>query len=77
MKSYVYTIEDKYLGIPLTVEGEVITFSDEDCPDVIINKISYGGDGNHRGKTLEMWPFKDKFIEHLKDIIYQTWVNEV
>lgn len=71
MKSYVYTIEDEYLGIPLTVEGEVITFSDEDCPDVIINKISYDG------KTLEMWPFKDKFIEHLKDMIYQTWVNEV
>lgn len=71
MKSYTYTITDEYLGIPLTVEGEVITFSDEDCPDVIINEISYDG------KPLEMWPFKDKFIEHLKDMIYQTWVNEV
>ena len=71
MKSYVYTIEDEYLGITLTVEGEVITFSDEDCPDVIINEISYSD------KTLELWPFSDKFIEHLKDMIYQTWVNEV
>jgi len=71
MRSYVYTIEDEYLGIPLLIEGEVITFSAEDCPDVIINEISYGE------KALELWPFSDKFIEYLKDRIYQTWVNEV
>lgn len=70
MKSYIYTIEDEYLGIPLTVEGELITFADEDCPDVIINEISYGEN------TLEFWPFSEKFFEHLKDRIYQTWVNE-
>ena len=70
MKSYVYAIEDEYLGIPLTVEGEVITFADENCPDVIINEISYGD------KTLELWPFSDRFIEYLKDRIYQTWAQE-
>lgn len=70
MKSYVYTIEDEYLGIPLTVEGELITFADENCPDVIINEISYGEN------TLQMWPFSDRFIEHLKDRIYQTWAQE-
>lgn len=71
MKSYIYTIEDTYLGIQLTIEGELITYSDENCPDVIINEISYGD------KTLELWPFSDKFIEHLKDRIYQTWAQEV
>lgn len=70
MKSYIYTLEDEYLGITLTVEGEVITFADENCPDVIINEISYGD------KTLDMWPFSDRFIEHLKDRIYQTWAQE-
>lgn len=70
MKSYIYTIEDEYLGIPLTIEGEVITFADEECPDVIINEISYGD------KTLEFWPFSEKFFEHLKERIYQTWVQE-
>ncbi len=71
MKSTVYTIGDDYFGILLTIEGEVITFADENGPDVIINEISYCG------KTLELWPFSDRFIEYLKDRIYQTWVNEV
>lgn len=70
MKSYIYTLEDEYLGITLTIEGEVITFADENCPDVVINEISYGD------KTLDMWPFSDRFIEHLKDRIYQTWAQE-
>ena len=70
MKSHIYTIEDDYLGILLTIEGEVITFADENCPDVIITEISYGD------KTLELWPFSDRFIEYLKDKIYQTWVQE-
>jgi hypothetical protein len=70
MNSYIYTIEDEYLGILLTIEGEVITFADENCPDVIINEISYGD------KTLELWPFSDRFIEYLKDKLYQTWVQE-
>lgn len=71
MKSYVYTIEDDYLGIPLIVEGELVDYEDENCPDVIINEISYGD------KALELWPFSDRFIDYLKDRIYQTWVNEV
>ena len=70
MKSTVYTIEDEYLGILLTIEGEVIDYEDENCPDVVINEISYGD------KTLELWSFSDRFIEYLKDKIYQTWVNE-
>lgn len=70
MKATVYTIEDDCLGILLTIEGEVITFADENGPDVIINEISYGN------KTLELWPFSDRFIEYLKDKIYQTWVQE-
>lgn len=70
MKSYIYTIEDDYLGITLTIEGELITFADENCPDVIINEISYGG------KSLELWPFSESFFEHLRDRIYQTWVQE-
>ena len=70
MKAYVYTIEDDYLGILLTIEGEVITFSDEICPDVIINEISYGD------KTLELWPFSDRFLGYLKDRIYREWCKE-
>lgn len=76
MKSYIYTIEDDYLGIPLLIEGEVITFADDDQPDVIINEISYGGDGNYCGKQLHMWTFSDRFMNHLMDRIYQTWAQE-
>ena len=71
MKTYVYTIEDEYLGIPLIIEGELTTFSKTEPPIITITDIS------HRGKTLELWPFSDKFIEYLKNEIYQTWVNEV
>ena len=70
MKATVYTIEDDYLGILLTIEGEAIDYEDENCPDVVINEISYCD------KTLELWPFSDRFIEYLKDRLYQTWVNE-
>lgn len=71
MKSHIYTITDEYLGIPLTVEGEVITFTDDNCPDVIINEISYGDN------PLQMWPFNDRFMDHLINRIFQVWVNEV
>ncbi len=70
MKATVYTIEDDYLGIPLIVEGELVDYEDHDPPFIVIQEISHGD------KTLELWPFSDKFIEYLKDRIYQTWVNE-
>ncbi len=72
MKSTIYTIEDEYLGIPLLIEGEVITFADEFAPEVIINDISL----LHAGTPLALWAFSDRFIEHLKDRIYQQWANE-
>lgn len=71
MKSYVYTIEDEYLGIPLLIEGEVIDFGDLDYPDVIINDIS------HKDKALELWCLSDRYIKHLQDRIFQTWCKEV
>lgn len=78
MKSYVYTIEDEYLGIPLLIEGEVIDFDDLDYPDVIINEISLNRDlSGYQDKPLELWCFSDRFIGHLKDRIFQTWCNEV
>lgn len=70
MKSTVYTLEDEYMGIPLMVEGEVLTFTDEFAPDVIINEISYNE------KPLELWTFSDRFMKHLEDRIYQQWANE-
>lgn len=70
MKSYIYTLIDEYAGIPLFVEGELITFADEDCPDVIINNISHGKN------YLELWAVSDRYIEHLKDRIYQQWCKE-
>ena len=36
MKSYIYTIEDEYLGIPLTIEGELVDYEDHDPPFVVI-----------------------------------------
>ena len=70
MKAYVYTIEDEYSGITLTIEGEVIEFSDKDAPMVIINDIS------HRDEPLALWCLSERYIEHLKDRIFQTWCNE-
>lgn len=70
MKSTVYTLEDEYMGLPLMVEGEVLTFTDEFAPDVIINEISYCD------KPLELWTFSDRFMKHLEDRIYQQWANE-
>lgn len=70
MKATVYTIEDQYSGMPLIIEGEVIEFDDMDSPAVIINTISHGETG------LELWPFSDKYIVHLKNKIYQEWCME-
>ncbi len=72
MKSTVYTIEDEYLGIPLLIEGEVITFADEFAPEVIINDIVHPTTET----PLALWAFSDRFIEHLKDRIYQQWAQE-
>lgn len=72
MKSYVYTIEDEYLGIPLLIEGEVITFADEFAPEVIINDVVHPSTET----PLALWAFSDRFIEHLQDRIYQQWCNE-
>ncbi len=77
MKSTVYTLEDEYMGIPLMVEGEVLTFTDEFAPDVIINEISLNRDiVGYQDKPLELWCLSDRYIKHLEDRIYQQWVNE-
>ena len=71
MKSYIYTIEDEYLGIPLTIEGELVDYEDHDPPFVVIQEISYGE------KPLELWCLSDRFIKHCQDRIFQQWCSEV
>lgn len=71
MKAYIYTIEDEYLGIPLTVEGELVDHEDNDPPFIFIQEISYGD------KPLEMWCLSDAFIKHCQNRIFQQWCSEV
>ena len=71
MKSTVYTFEDEYSGIPLTIEGEVTEFGDGEFPTVIITDIS------HCDKPLELWCLSDSYIDTLKDVLFQMWCNEV
>ena len=70
MKSYIYTIEDEYLGIPLTIEGELVDYEDHDPPFIVIQYISYGN------KPLEMWCLSDAFIRHCQNRIFQQWCSE-
>lgn len=71
MKSTVYTLEDDAIGVPLTIEAELIEWNDETLPDIVINEISYNE------KTLTLWAFQGTYIEHLKDRIFQTWCQEI
>lgn len=78
MKSYVYTIEDEYLGIPLLIEGELIEYNAIDEPPfVVIQEITYAGGGEHHAKPLEMWCLSETFIKHCQNRIFQQWCNEV
>lgn len=76
MKSYIYTIEDEYLGIPLTIEGELVdygrgsTTEDHDPPFIVIQDISHGD------KPLEMWCLSERFIKHCENRIFQLWCSE-
>ena len=71
MKSYIYTIDDEYLGIPLTIEGELVDYEDHDPPLIVIQDISHGD------KPLEMWCLSDSYIKHCQNRIFQEWSSEV
>lgn len=71
MKAYIYTIEDEYLGIPLTVEGELVDYEDGDEPFIVIQDISYND------KPIELWCLNDKYIKHCQNRIFQEWCSEV
>ena len=72
MKSYVYTIEDEYLGIPLMIEGELVEYNAIDEPPfIVIQEIS------HNEKPLELWCLSEAFIKHCQDRIFQQWCSEV
>ena len=70
MKSYIYTIEDEYLGIPLMIEGELVDYEDNDPPFIVIQDISHGD------KQLEMWCLSERFIKHCENRIFQLWCSE-
>ena len=70
MKSYVYTIEDEYLGIQLTIEGELVDYEDHDPPFIVIQDISHGD------KPLHLWCLSQRFIKHCQDRIFQQWCKE-
>lgn len=70
MKSYIYTIEDEYLGILLTIEGELVDYEDHDPPFIVIQDISHGD------KPLEMWCLSEAFIKHCENRIFQLWCRE-
>ena len=72
MKSYIYTIEDEYLGIPLVIEGELVDYEDyDDPPFIVIQDISHGD------KPLELWCLSEAFIKHCENMIFQLWCSEV
>ena len=70
MKSYIYTLEDEYLGIPIIIEGELVDYEDGEMPFVVIQELSYGE------KLLEMWCISEAFIKHCQNRIFQEWCSE-
>ena len=70
MKSYIYTLEDEYLGIPIIIEGELVDYEDGEMPFVVIQELSYGE------KLLEMWCISEAFIKHCQNRIFQEWSSE-
>jgi hypothetical protein len=70
VKAHIYTIEDKYMGIPLTIEGELFDYEGHEPPFIVIQEISFND------KPLELWTLNDRYIEHLKNRIFQTWCSE-
>jgi len=70
VKSYIYTLEDEYLGIPIIIEGELVDYEDGEMPFVVIQELSYGE------KLLEMWCISEAFIKHCQNRIFQEWCNE-
>jgi hypothetical protein len=71
VRAHIYTIEDEYMGIPLTIEGELIDYEDHEPPFIVIQDISL------KDRPLEMWTLNERYIEHLKNRIFQEWCNEV
>ena len=72
MKATVYTIEDEYLGISLTIEGELVEYNAIDEPPfIVIQDISHGD------KPLEIWCLSEAFIKHCENRIFQLWCREV
>lgn len=71
MKSYIYTIDDEYLGIPLTIEAELVDYENMDEPPfIVIQEISHGK------KPLEMWCLSEVFIKHCQNRVFQQWCSE-
>ena len=73
MKSYIYTIKDEYLGIPLLIEGELVDWEDNREPTIIINDISHPD----TEAPLSLWCLSERFIKHLENRIFQTWCSEI
>ena len=69
MKTYIFTFDDDYLGIPLIIEAELADYEDNDIPFVIIQGISFNE------KPLEMWCLSDSFIKHLEDSVIRMWLK--
>lgn len=70
MKSTIYTIEDDWMGIILTIEGELTDWEDDEPPTIIINEIS------HNETPLSMWTLSESYIKHLVNKIFQQWCME-
>jgi hypothetical protein len=71
VRAHIYTIEDEYMGIPLTIEGELIDNTGYEPPFIVIQDISF------KDRPLEMWTLNERYIEHLRNRIFQTWCSEV
>lgn len=67
MKTYIFTFEDDYLGIPLIIAAELTDYEDNSTPFAVIQSISFDD------KPLEMWCLSDSFIKHLEDSVLRMW----
>ena len=70
MKAHIYTIDDEYMGIPLTIEGELVDYEDHEPPFIVIQEITY------KERPLEFWCISDAFIKHCQNRVFQEWCNE-
>lgn len=75
MKTLVYTFEDDTMGVPLTVEAELVDWESSEPPTILLQEISHcQPDGVV--KPVMFWCLSETYKDRLIDKVFQQWCIE-